>query len=125
MILHCSYICFTLSFSFGVAEASGPSISSEIENVDADNHGVLDSKQFDMMKLGESCVLVEKSEHSFKLPLSDEQKSYKVPIWQPLTIVTIPPFCLREREREREKAPMIPCFVHIPTFCFSFSTEED
>uniref|UniRef100_A0A7C8ZVA9 Uncharacterized protein n=1 Tax=Opuntia streptacantha TaxID=393608 RepID=A0A7C8ZVA9_OPUST len=63
--------------SANVNEASGASISSEIENVDADNHGVLDSKQFDMMKLGESCVLVEKSEHSFKLPLSDEQKSYK------------------------------------------------
>lgn len=65
--------------SANMDETSIPSIASEIANVDSRNHGVLDSKQFDKMKLGESCVLVEKSEHPFKLSLADERKlkSYK------------------------------------------------
>ena len=66
----------------GIAETSIPSIASEIANVDAGNHGVLGNKQFDKMKLSESCVLVEKSEHPFKFSLADERKlkSYKVQI---------------------------------------------
>lgn len=65
--------------SANIDETSIPSIASEIANVDAaGDHGVLPSKQFDKMKLGESCVLVEKSEHPFKLSLADERKSYKV-----------------------------------------------
>ncbi|KAJ8435114.1 hypothetical protein Cgig2_020757 [Carnegiea gigantea] len=65
--------------SANMDETSIPSLASEIANVDAGNRGVLDSKQFDKMKLGESCVLVEKSEHPFKLSLADERKlkSYK------------------------------------------------
>lgn len=66
-----------VGMSTNVDETLKPSIASEIEGGDANKQGALIFKQLERLRLGESCVLVEKSEHSFKLPLADEQKSYK------------------------------------------------
>lgn len=58
-------------------ELSNPLGEDETTSGDSGKHGFLLSEQLDKVKLGESCVLVEKSEHSVTLPLEHEQKSYK------------------------------------------------
>lgn len=52
-------------------------VAHVIENGEADKQGVLLGKRLDKVTLGESCILVEKTQHSFSIPLESGKKSYK------------------------------------------------
>lgn len=55
-----------------------PVVAYEFKRRYADKQEVVVSKQVTEVKLGESCVLVEKNDHSFKSDVGHVQKSYKV-----------------------------------------------
>lgn len=58
-------------------ETSSPFITCDFKRCDADKQEVLVRKQFNEVKLEESCVLVEKNDNSSKSALEHVQKSYK------------------------------------------------
>lgn len=67
--------CWSIPEHLG--EISYPVAACKIQIVNADNHGASVIEQVDEVNLGEYCVLLEENECCHRLPLREEQKSYK------------------------------------------------